>query len=100
MHCFVSGIGIMGPRYMRHKSNIIVTSIAAPKESIATLARSHRSPGFSSILQKVGENQDNELNHNSQTMGEARFRVQFTYNRKKKILDWANSFDGYIGSKD
>lgn len=37
---------------MRHKSSIIVTSIAAPKASTATLGRSHGSPGFSSILHR------------------------------------------------
>lgn len=52
MHCFVSGIGTIGPRKMRHKSSNIVTSIAAPRASIATLGKSHRLPGFSSILQK------------------------------------------------
>lgn len=49
-HSFVSGSGTIGPRKIRHKSSIIVTSIAAPKASTATRGKSHRSPSFSSIL--------------------------------------------------
>jgi hypothetical protein len=49
-HCFASETGTIGPRKMRHKSSIIVTSIAAPRASTATLGKSHLSPGFSSIL--------------------------------------------------
>ena len=41
----------MGPRKMRHRSSMIVTSIAAPKASTATLGKSQVFPGFSSILQ-------------------------------------------------
>lgn len=37
---------------MRHRSNIIVTSIAAPNASIAALDRLHASFGFSSSLSK------------------------------------------------
>ena len=48
-HCLDSGMGTIGPKNMRHRSSIIVTSIAAPKESTATLDRFHFS-SFSSIL--------------------------------------------------
>lgn len=50
-HWFDSGIRTIGPRKMRHRSRMIVTSIAAPRASTATLGKSQVFPGFSSILQ-------------------------------------------------
>ena len=50
-HWFVFESGTIGPKNMRHRSSIIVTSIAAPKASTATLGKSHWFPGSSSILQ-------------------------------------------------
>jgi len=61
-HCFASKTGTIGPRKMRHKSSIIVTSIAAPKASTATLGKSHLSPGFSSILHIHMNNHQDEYN--------------------------------------
>lgn len=54
-HCFVSGTGTIGPKKRRHRSSIMVTSIAAPRASMATLGKSHGSPGFSSILHILSE---------------------------------------------
>lgn len=51
-HRLDSGMGTIGPKKIRHRSKIIVTSIAAPKESTATLDRFHFS-SFSSILKNM-----------------------------------------------
>uniref|UniRef100_A0A0A9FZ50 Uncharacterized protein n=1 Tax=Arundo donax TaxID=35708 RepID=A0A0A9FZ50_ARUDO len=42
-------MGTIGPKNMRHRSRIIVTSIAAPKASTATLDRFHFSSSSSTL---------------------------------------------------
>lgn len=102
-HCFVSATGTMGPRNKRHKSNNIVTSIEAPKASMATLGRFHLSPGFSSILQQVRENPGNKLSHKPWEMtGLGSQKMHLQCNQQQQIrIDQANTIgiDGYIGSK-